>query len=329
MPCHALATNGRTRSNAAACCDPPSAPCVPPVGAARVIADRATEPPSLAVEKAASLPAAPNVPAATRVVDIVSGPLQVRLAETDADIDAAQALRYRIFYDIMGARPVEGAELLRRDRDRYDQICDHLLVLDHSRGSGAEAVVGTYRLIRREAAERIGAFYSAAEYDIGRLIAYPGEILELGRSCVDAGYRARPVMQLLWSGIATYVFHHDIALMFGCASLPGTDPEALAAPLSYLYYHHLAPPALRAPAVPERFVDMRRLDPKALDPNRMLAALPPLIKGYLRLGGFVGDGAVIDEQFNTTDVCIVVKTDLVAEKYSRHYERQSKETWAA
>ena len=136
-------------------------------------------------------------------------------------------------------------------------------------------------------------------------------------------------MQLLWSGIAAYVFHYDIALMFGCASLPGTDPEALATPLSYLYYHHLAPPALRARALPERFVEMRRLDPGQIDPNRTLAALPPLIKGYLRLGGFVGDGAVIDEQFNTTDVCIVLKTDLVTEKYLRHYERQSKDTWAA
>jgi L-ornithine Nalpha-acyltransferase len=292
-----------------------------------VIADRAAEPPVLPIEPAAALPVAAAAPG--RVVDIVSGPLQVRLAESGADIDAAQALRYRIFYDIMGARPLAGADQQRRDRDDYDQICDHLLVLDHSRGSGAAAVVGTYRLIRREAAARIGAFYSAAEYDISPLIAYPGEILELGRSCVDAGYRARPVMQLLWSGIAAYVFHHDIALMFGCASLPGTDPEALAAPLSYLYYHHLAPPALRARALPERLIDMRRLDPAGLDPNRMLSALPPLIKGYLRLGGFVGDGAVIDEQFNTTDVCIVVKTDLVAEKYSRHYERQSKETWAA
>jgi putative hemolysin len=292
-----------------------------------VFAGSPGERPGLPIKPAPSLPGVAG--GGGRVVDIVSGPLQVRLAESAADIDAAQALRYRIFYEMMGARPLPGMEQVRRDFDGYDGICDHLLVLDHSRGSGADAVVGTYRLIRREAASRFGAFYSAAEYDIASLTAYPGEILELGRSCVDAGYRARPVMQLLWSGIAAYVFHFDIALMFGCASLPGTDPHALAAPLSYLYYHHLAPPALRARALPERFVDMRRRDPATIDPNLTLAGLPPLIKGYLRLGGFVGDGAVIDEQFNTTDICIVVKTDLVAEKYSRHYERQSKETWAA
>ena len=287
--------------------------------------------------------AAPRHPAhpftATRLIDIISGPLQVRLAESIADIHAAQALRYRIFYETMGARPLPQMEQARRDIDGYDAICDHLLVLDHRRGSGAEAVVGTYRMIRREAAKRVGSFYSEAEYDIAPLIAYPGEILELGRSCVDAGYRNRPVMQMLWNGIAAYVFHYDIALMFGCASLPGTDPDALAGPLSYLYFHHLAPPALRARALPERYVDMRRLDPAMLDPLRMLGALPPLIKGfgalpplikgYLRVGGFVGDGAVIDEQFNTTDICIVVKTDLVTEKYLRHYERKSKAAWAA
>jgi len=293
-----------------------------------VIAATASERLAARMERTGALPQ--SIGAASRVVDIHSGPLEVRLAESAADVEAAQALRYRIFYEIMGAQPLPEMAKERRDRDVFDHICDHLLVLDHSRGSGvAETVVGTYRLIRRAAAARHGAFYSAAEFDIARLIAYPGEILELGRSCVDAGYRARPVMQLLWSGIAAYVFHFDIALMFGCASLPGTDPDALAAPLSYLYYHHLAPPALRARALRERFVDMRRRDAAAIDPNRTLAALPPLIKGYLRLGGFVGDGAVIDDQFNTTDVCIVVKTDLVSEKYSRHYERQSKETWAA
>jgi putative hemolysin len=299
-----------------------------PPGAAGVITGTA-EPGPAPVEPAANPLRAPIAAPASRVVNISSGPLEVRLAENTADIDAAQALRYRIFYEKMGARPLPGMESERRDRDQFDQICDHLLVLDHSRGAGLDAVVGTYRLIRRDAAARLGAFYSAAEYDIGPLIAYPGEILELGRSCVDAGYRARPVMQLLWSGIAAYVFHYEIALMFGCASLPGIDPDALAVPLSYLYHHHLAPPALRARALPERYVEMRRLDAPAIDPMRTLAILPPLIKGYLRLGGFVGDGAVIDEQFNTTDVCIVVKTDLVTEKYTRHYERQSKETWAA
>jgi putative hemolysin len=267
------------------------------------------------------------IAAAGRIVDIQSGPLQVRLAETPADIDAAQALRYRIFYEKMGARPLPEMARRRRDFDRFDAICDHLLVLDHSLGAQSP-VVGTYRLIRREAAAQLGTFYSAGEYDVTALVACPGKILELGRSCVDAVYRSRPAMQLLWSGIAAYVFHYDIALMFGCASLPGTDPDALAVPLSYLHHHHLAPPALRARALPERYIEMCRLPAGAIDPARALAALPPLIKGYLRLGGFVGAGAVIDEQFNTTDVCIVVKTDLVTEKYSRHYVRQSKDTWA-
>jgi L-ornithine Nalpha-acyltransferase len=261
--------------------------------------------------------------------EIRTGNLGVRLAETLGEIDAAQALRYRVFYDEMGARPSEQMARRKRDFDDFDEICDHLLVLDHGLGAGPEAVVGTYRLIRRAAAARHGRFYSASEYDISAVLAYPGEILELGRSCVDARYRTRPTMQLLWRGIAAYVFHYDIEVMFGCASLPGIDPAAVALPLSYLHYHHLAPPSLRARALDERYVAMQRLPFGDVDTARGLAELPPLIKGYLRLGGFVGDGAVIDEQFNTTDVCIVVKTDLVTEKYYRHYERRTKELWTA
>jgi L-ornithine Nalpha-acyltransferase len=261
------------------------------------------------------------------IVDIRSGPLQVRLAETTADIEAAQALRYRIFYERLGAHPLPEMACRRRDVDRFDNDCDHLLVLDHSLGSSG--VVGTYRLIRRDTAARLGGFYSAKEFDISPVVLHPGEILELGRSCVDPAYRNRSAMQLLWSGIAAYVFHYDIVLMFGCASLPGVDPDALSMPLSYLHQYHLAPPALRPRALADRYVEMCRLRPCGVDATRAMAALPPLIKGYLRLGGFVGDGAVIDEQFNTTDVCILVKTDLVTEKYSRHFERQSKDTWAA
>jgi L-ornithine Nalpha-acyltransferase len=286
------------------------------------------QPPTLPIETSPPVEAA-AAPSRDRIVDVRSGPLQARLAETAADIDAAQALRYRIFYHNLGAQPLPEMVRRQRDVDHFDEGCDHLLVIDHSRGVGADAVVGTYRLIRRDTAAQLGGFYSANEFDISPLVVHPGEILELGRSCVDPAYRQRPVMQLLWSGIAGYVFHYDIVLMFGCASLPGTDPDALAMPLSYLHHHHRAPPGLRPRALADRYVDMCRLDRCAIDAAQAVAALPPLIKGYMRLGGFVGDGAVIDEQFNTTDVCILVKTDLVTEKYTRHFERQSKETWAA
>lgn len=257
--------------------------------------------------------------------ELRSGNLGVRFATTAAEIDAVQALRYRVFYDEMGATPDVRAALEKRDRDLYDPVADHLLVVDHELGPGVQGVVGTYRLIQKEVAAKVGRFYSADEYDIGVLEAFPGRTLELGRSCVDSAHRSRSVMQLLWRGIAAYVFHHQIDLMFGCASLPGTDPDALATELTYLYEHHLAPPALRPRALPSRYVDMRRLDSSKIDPERTLSTLPPLIKGYLRLGGFVGDGAVIDHQFNTTDIAIVVKTDLVTDKYYRHYERQLRE----
>jgi len=258
--------------------------------------------------------------------DLRVGNLEVRLATSGAEIDAAQRLRYEIFYNEMAARPTPEMAARSRDFDAFDDFCDHLLVIDHNRGDGPEGVVGTYRLIVRAAAARAGTFYSASEYDISRLIALPGEILELGRSCVDVAYRTRGTMQLLWRGIAAYVWERKIALMFGCGSLPGTDLQALALPLSYLYHNHLAPADLRPVALPDRYADMRLLPPDRIDKRQALNELPPLIKGYLRLGGFVGDGAVIDHQFNTTDVCIVVKTDLVTEKYYRHYDRQNRDT---
>jgi putative hemolysin len=254
--------------------------------------------------------------------ELRAGNLGVRIAETAAEIDASLALRFRVFYEEMGAHPDAATLASGRDRDEYDAVADHLLVLDHDLGEGPDAVVGTYRLIRRQAAAGIGRFYSAAEYDLSPLVALPGEILELGRSCVDANHRTRGSMQLLWRGIAAYVFHHNIDVMFGCASLHGTDLDALGPVLTYLHAHHLAPPGIRPRAVADRYVAMDRLDPATLDLRAVVQELPPLVKGYLRLGGFVGDGAVLDHQFNTTDVCIVVKTDLITGKYAKHYERK-------
>ncbi len=257
--------------------------------------------------------------------ELRAGNLGVRIATTPAEIDAVQALRYQVFYEEMGANPDPSAARTHRDADAFDDVADHLLVMDHAIGDGPDGVVGCYRLIREQAAARLGRFYSADEYDITTMLRFPGKVLELGRSCVGREHRGRAAMQLLWRGIAAYVDLHGIDIMFGCASLPGTDPDVLAAELTYLHANHLAPANIRPVALPERYVEMRRTDPALLDNRRVLASLPPLVKGYLRLGGFVGDGAVIDTQFNTTDVAVVVKTDLVTEKYSRHYERQRRD----
>jgi len=257
----------------------------------------------------------------TRIVDAEAGELVVRLAETREEIDAALALRYTVFYDEMAAKPNAEMAARRQDFDDFDPIADHLIAIDRALGEGPEAVVATYRLIRREAAAAHGHFYSEDEYDIAPLLGWPGPILELGRSCVGEGHRTRATMTLMWRGLAEYVMHHDIGVMFGCASLHGTDPHELALPLAYLHHNHLAPPELRPRALPGRFVDMDLMAAGEIDRRQALVALPPLIKGYLRLGGFVGEGAVVDEQFNTTDVCVIVKTDLVTGKYFRHYTR--------
>ncbi len=260
--------------------------------------------------------------------EIRAGNLGLRLAENAADRDAIQALRYRVFYGEMGAKADAETAASQRDKDAYDSIADHLMVVDHELGDGPDSVVGTYRLIRREAAARLGQFYSADEYDLTTMEQFDGNIMELGRSCVAAAYRGRATMQLLWSGIAAYVFQHDIKLMFGCASLPGIDPDALEQELTYLYYNHLAPKEIRPRALPHRYIEMRRVDRDSFEPRRVLTRLPPLIKGYLRLGGFVGDGAVVDPQFNTTDVAVIVKTELVTDRYFRHYERQARDNEA-
>ena len=255
--------------------------------------------------------------------------LDVRIAISEEEIRAAQALRYRVFYQEMGAKPTAEMAASHSDFDDFDGVCDHLLVIDPAKGAGGKGVVGTYRLMRRAIGEKFGRFYSASEYDITNILAKGGNFMELGRSCVDTAYRNRSTMNLLWAGIASYVREHNVDLMFGCASLPGTDPGSLATHLSYLYHWHLAPAEMRPRALPHLWVDMNRMAKEQIDPRRALAELPPLLKGYLRLGGFIGDGAVIDTQFNTTDVCIMVKTDLVTAKYLKHYDRSPRDVSAA
>lgn len=246
--------------------------------------------------------------------------VSVRLAANADEIDAAQRLRYKVFYEEQNAVPSEEMAAQKKDFDEYDSVMDHLVVVDENLPAG-EQIVGTYRVMRREGANKIGKFYSDAEFNIKPLLSAGTEVLELGRSCVLSPYRTRLVLQKLWGGIAHYVAEYKIGLMFGCACLEGTDISSLAHQLSYLYHYHLAPPALRVRAVDHRYVDMNIIPKEQLNAKEVFLSLPPIIKGYLRLGASVGDGAIVDHQFNSTDVCIVMPTHLVTDKYFKHYQR--------
>jgi len=254
------------------------------------------------------------------------GSLEVRLAQTAAEVRQAQKLRYRVFYQEGSAIPNPGRLFARRDIDGYDTICDHLLVFDHAvrerSALNRPTVVGTYRLLRQPLAEDYGGFYTAGEFDIGPLIARHNNLqfLELGRSCVLAPYRNKRTVELLWHGIHAYILQNRCDVMFGCASIDGTDPERLALPLSFLHHYAAAPDTWRARALPERYVEMNRMSKEVVNPKDALRALPPLIKGYLRLGAYIGDGAVIDHEFGTTDVLIVLPVSVIKQRYFDHFD---------
>jgi L-ornithine Nalpha-acyltransferase len=245
------------------------------------------------------------------------GPLEVRLAGSAGEVAAAQELRFRVFHEEMGARCDEAAAE-RRDADRFDAVCDHLLVVD---GDAGDAVVGTYRLLRQEMAIASGGFYSAAEFEIGRLAARHRDLkfLELGRSCVLPAYRTKRTIELLWQGIWGYVRRHGIGAMTGCASFPGTVPQAHAAALSFLHHNCRSEGDWHVRALADRFVDMDMMPPEAVDMRAALAAMPPLIKGYLRLGARIGDGCVVDREFGTTDIFIVLPVATISQRYIDHY----------
>ena len=250
----------------------------------------------------------------------------VRLAKTPDEIEEAQRLRYPVFYEEFKAKPSQAMQVQKRDFDDFDRIADHLIVLFRNPESNREQIVGTYRLIRQEIAEKFGRFYSQDEYDIAPLIGSGQYLLELGRSCVLAPFRTKPILNLLWQGIADYITGHKIDLLFGCASFSGTDIKALAPQLSYLHHYHPTQKDICPVALPDRYVEMNILPREAFNEKRTFVTLPPLIKGYLRLGATIGAGAVIDEQFNTTDVCIVVQTSLMTERYRKYFERKIQKT---
>lgn len=251
-------------------------------------------------------------------------PYVVRLATTPQDLAAAQRLRYRVFVQELGGDGplVDHAQHL--ERDAFDPFFDHLLLVDRRIDPATcDHVIGAYRVLPSDRRAAAGRFYSETEFDLSPLLDSGRRLLELGRSCVDADHRGGTAMFHLWNGLAEYVLDRGIEILFGAASFHGTDPDLLAQPLSVLHHHHLAPPTMRVRALPPHRQEMALVPPDSLDRRAALAATPALIKAYLRLGGFVGDGAWIDHAFNTTDVCLVMDTGQMSARHREFYIRKA------
>ncbi len=257
------------------------------------------------------------------------GSLDVRLCRRRADVRLAQALRYDVFYREMAAVPSALARHRGRDEDRYDAVCDHLLVFDTAQDVAASAlskrraeqVVGTYRVLRQDVAERRGGFYTQGEYNVQPLIDANPQLrfMELGRSCVRAPYRTKRTVELLWHALWGYARQHKIDVMIGCASFAGVDPAAHAMALSFLHHYRLAGPEWRVRAHDQHFQTMNLMPKDQIDVKAAVKALPPLIKAYLRLGAVIGDGAYVDHQFGTIDVFICLPVSLIDPRYFAHF----------
>ena len=253
--------------------------------------------------------------------------LCVRLARSAREVAIAQALRFRVFYEELNAVADQVSLGSSLDSDRFDAFCDHLIVVKQTSGIADERfrlddgeMVGTYRLLRQNVAAENGGFYTQGEFDLGPLLAAKAELnfLELGRSCVLKSFRTKPVIELLWQGIWNYVRHYKLDVMLGCASLEGANPDVHKNTLNFLAQNSAAPPEWNVRALPHRHIEMKSAN-GVTDAKTALKELPPLIKGYLRLGCYIGDGAVVDKQFNTTDVFIILPVSNINPRYFAHF----------
>ncbi len=252
------------------------------------------------------------------------GTLHVRLARDEVDLRAAQRLRHAVFVEELGASGASVDHANRLEIEPLDPVCDHLLLIDRRRDRAAlDHVVGVYRLLGQDAAARAGRFYCDGEYDLTPLRQSGRRLVELSRSCLHPDYRRGAGMMFLWQGVADYVLGRGIEVMFGVASFQGTDPARHAAALSLLHHFHLAPPALRPRVWPGQGVAMDLMAPEAIDRRAAMAAMPGLIRAYLRLGGFVGQGAFIDHDFNTVDVCLIMDTAAMSARHVGYYTRKT------
>ena len=239
-------------------------------------------------------------------VDLPAKHLSVYLAKHDDDIRAAQQLRYEVFAQECGASLKSQVEGI--DRDEFDKFCDHLIV----RNESTDEVVGTYRILTSRKAKECGAFYSESEFDLHNLMPLVPRLVEVGRSCIRQGYRDGAVITLLWSGLAQYMMTYGYEYLMGCASIQLDDGGASATnTYMNLKSRCLSPERWRVyPKVPFRLTQVN---------HSPQLPLPPLIKGYVRLGAYVCGEPAWDREFNSADLLMLLPLSRMNPRYARHF----------
>jgi putative hemolysin len=247
---------------------------------------------------------------------------EVRLTRSKEERKLVRQLRYEVFVEEDGAVPTEEQKNLREEYDGYDRFAEYMAVFHEGK------IVGTYRIIDRAAAEKSDGFYTETEYNLAKIKKVRGNIAEMSRACVKKEYRdGGLVMRMLWMGLGDYILKRKIVVLFGVASWVGKDPADFAQAISYLYYNHLAPLPLRATVLEDMFAEgvnpklsrMNILPRDFVDAAKARAQMPPLIKGYLRLGATFGKGVFIDAPFNTCDVFVICQTKNISRIYQKHF----------
>ncbi len=247
---------------------------------------------------------------------------EVRLTRNKEERKQVRQLRYEVFVEEEGASATEEQKQLREEYDSFDRFAEYMAVFHNGR------VVGTYRIIDRNAAEKMGGFYTESEFNISKIKKSSGNIAEMSRACVKKEYRENAlVMRMLWAGLGEYIVRRKILLLFGVASWVGKKPADSAQAISYLYYNHLSPLSLRATVIPENFAEgvNPKLSRMNILPEAFVCAedarrqMTPLIKGYLRLGASFGKGVFVDAPFNSYDVFVMVQTKKIDAAYQKHF----------
>lgn len=246
---------------------------------------------------------------------------EVRLTRTKDERKQVRQLRYDVFVEEEGAGATEEQKQLREEYDSFDRFADYMGVFHNGK------LVGTYRIINREAAEKSG-FYTETEFNISKIKKVSGNIAEMSRACVSLEYRENGlVMRMLWLGLCEYISKNKIKVLFGVASFVGLKPAESAQAISYLYYNNLSPLSLRATVLSENFAEnvnpkLSRMNilPRAfVDEDAAKKQMTPLIKGYLRMGATFGKGIFVDAPFNTYDIFVTLQSKKIASAYQKHF----------